>query len=143
MPNPSAFVAHAREVIAKATPGPVEVDRLGVLRAGPMNEFTNGAGRAQLAMVLAVCLGDHDSGDSMMARRDADTERLALAVNSLAALCDVVEALAVFRRANDEAWQTLSEGPGGTAIEAAAEAYLAESEAALDAALAKLEVPHV
>ena len=36
------------------------------------------------------------------------------------------------------AWVTLSEGPGGTVVEAEAETWLLESEAALDAALARL-----
>jgi len=115
----AAFVAHAREVLARATPGPWDV--------WPSVEAIS----EEPCLAVMTTVG----GDVDMKTAAPLTQ---LAVNALPALLDVVGALSVFRKANDEAWQTLSEGPGGTAVEAAAEAFLAESEFALDAALARL-----
>lgn len=71
--NPSAFVAHAREVLAKATPGPLKTrDDVGVF---------DECGRF---------VADH--GDVWGANLHV------LAVNSLAALCDVVEAAGNMRK---------------------------------------------
>lgn len=86
--------AKAREVIARATPGRVEADRFGVIRGGPLNEYVNGSGRSGLVMVSSMILSDDDTSEEVILRRDADTARVAIALNSLPALLDVAEAAA-------------------------------------------------
>lgn len=90
----SSWIAKAREVIARATPGRVEADRFGVIRGGPLNEYVNGSGRSGLVMVSSMILSDDDTAEEVILRRDADTARVAIALNSLPALLDVAEAAA-------------------------------------------------
>jgi hypothetical protein len=90
----SSWIAKAREVITRATPGRVEADRFGVIRGGPLNEYVNGSGRSGLVMVSITILSDDDTSEEVILRRDADTARVAIALNSLPALLDVAEAAA-------------------------------------------------
>ena len=92
MPDLASKIAAAREVIARATPGRVEADRFGVIRGGPLNEYVNGSGRSGLVMVSSMILSDDDTSEEVILRRDADTARVAIALNSLPSLLDVAEA---------------------------------------------------
>lgn len=92
-----ALIAEGRRLIAQATPGPLEADEHGVVRAGPVRHYTRGSGRSQLLAVMMVELGDSDTAEAMLSRRIADTALFPFAVNHLAALLDVAEAAAAYQ----------------------------------------------
>ena len=113
MADPSAFVARAREVLAKATSGP--------LTSGQRSVYGL----------------DHEFVANHANHRDKDLH--VLAVNSLAALCDVVEAAVAARVAQAEYHRAKHVG---FESEKEARAAWADADVALDAALARLsEVP--
>lgn len=108
MPDPTAFVARAREVLAKATPGKWASGGDEVYSAKPYHVVCHMCDDVPL---------DNDNSDAIV-----------LAVNSLPALLDVVEAAARYEHAQ----RTYSVEAHGDFL---------ESEAALLSALARLEVP--
>lgn len=94
LPAIPSLIAEGRRLIAAATPGPLEADEHGVVRAGPVRHYTRGSGRSQLLAVMMVELGDSDTAEAMLSRRIADTALFPFAVNNLPALLDVAEAAA-------------------------------------------------
>ncbi len=124
-----ALIAEGRRLIAAATPGPLEADEHGVVRAGPVRHYTRGSGRSQLLAVMMVELGDSDTAEAMLSRRIADTALFPFAVNHLAALLDVAEATDKVH----DAMEAYRQAGGYHSYRA-----LLDAHAALDSALSKL-----
>jgi len=57
------------------TPGPLVLHKLGVIKGGPVHQFTNGSGQSQLFMAIA----GEDMGHE---ERDANAARVVLCWNS-------------------------------------------------------------
>ena len=90
--NLSAILDEGERLCREATPGPWESERLGVVRAGPANEYANGSGRSQLVSVMTLFLGETETAGAMIARREADAALIAFARNNLPLLLRLVRA---------------------------------------------------
>lgn len=86
-------LARAREVVAKATPGPYELDKMGGYLWTPKREMLFAETRGYGHLRKTVCFSEVGA----FAQLDANGEMLVLAVNALPALLDAVEALLALR----------------------------------------------
>ena len=130
MADPATLVSRAREVLAKAT----DRDAHGFPPPSPW--YVSG----ERPMIWAA---DGDAIVSIGARDETPyieppvADAIVLAVNSLAALCDVVEAAVAARVAQAEYHRAKH---AGFESEKEARAAWADADVALDAAIARLEV---
>lgn len=97
-----------KAALAAATPGPWEQDQhkalRGVLRAGPLRQYSNGSAREQLGSINALDASPDADGDpaEMLRRRDADATLIVLLRNAAPELIAEVERL----RAHAREWAT-------------------------------------
>lgn len=126
--NPSAFVARAREVLARATPGPLKYGL-----PCPRTGFTLVSAKGHVADVMEV------NGGLTRAEALANAEKIVLGWNRMGALLDVAErAMAMHEWANWSPTNTLCRA----CVSYRDEGHMGDCPvAALDSALAWLEVP--
>ena len=119
MADPSAFVARAREVLAKATPGPLTYDP-----NRPRTGFSLWSSNGHVADIMEV------NGGLTREEARANAEMVILAFRDLAALCDVVETAVALRTfVTPDPYESTEGNEWNTTL------------SALDSAIARLEVP--